>query len=149
MQSQKEQRWAELTDAIFACAVPLASRPAVAQVPVPSLAVGLVGSTGRVVRVPESAKGVVRMAAALLQEEWPQAIFTTLQINRGFGAQPHVDAYNVGLSYTCSVGDFERGGLWLANPFGCTKVRMPQLGASLSHLSGCVLRGRVTDTRCA
>ena len=117
-----EQRRASLTAAVVACAVPLASRPAVAPVPVPSLAVGLVGSTGRVVRVAESAKIVVRMAADLLREAWPQAIFTTFQINRGFGVQPHVDANNVGLSYTCSVGDFQRGGLWLADTLGCTKL---------------------------
>ena len=100
LQSQKEQRWADLTAAVFACAVPMASRPAVAQVPVPSLAVGLVGSMGSVVRVPESARSAVRMAATLLREEWPRATFTTLQINHGFGTLPHVDAYSVGLSYT-------------------------------------------------
>ena len=89
------------------------------------------------------------MAAALLREEWPRATFTTLQISHGFGAQPNVGAYNVGLSYTCSVGDFRGDGLWKAVLLGSTKVCMPNLGASLSHLAGCVLRGWVTDTRCA
>ena len=105
--------WTRLASKVLDAEIPLAVRPAVDRGSVRSLALGLVG------RVPnmavreggDSMRELVRMVAESLRKEHPEAHFTTLQINRGFAAEPHVDVMNVGMSYCCALGDIEGGAL--------------------------------------
>ena len=100
-------KWQQLAVLVLHAVVPLAARPTVAVKPVHSLAQGLVG------RMPDMAvrmqdermEELVRMVAASLRHEHPTACFTTLQINKGFAAAPHVDAMNWCKSYCSALGD--------------------------------------------
>ena len=141
--------WTRLASKVLRADIPLAARPAVACGPVHSLALGLVGRAPHLAvrEAGESMHEMVRMVAESLRRDHPGAHFTTLQVNRGFAAVPHVDVMNVGMSYSCALGDFEGGALWVEDKLGATKMRMPDMQGALMHLSGTWVRGRNYDSR--
>ena len=49
-------------------------------------------------------------------QQMPEFKFTTIQLNRNYGAKMHVDGNNHGLSAIMALGDYTGGELWLYDP---------------------------------
>ena len=123
-------------------------RVGVASEPVRSVTVGLRGhGANAAVASPPGALEVLTLALATLRDRFPAASCTSMQVNAGFSAMPHIDAANIGDSYCVGLGDYSGGALWIEDGDGSSDCVMPLLQGSVAHLSHRAVRGREWDVR--
>ena len=83
--------------------------------------------------VTRSLRSVVQELNLLLRQCWPQGTWNTICVSRNCFSAPHQDLANAAGSrnFLLSLGSFQNGELWLADPAGDVPMFIPKLGHSL------------------
>ena len=91
--------------------------------------------------IPPWALSLVQLVGESLGDAFPGAAYQPIQVNCDFAASAHTDNQNHGPTYTCSLGAFEEGGLWVQDPDGASLLQLPVITGTCAWQSGSLVRG--------
>lgn len=92
---------------------------------------------------------LARLLTAFIKKSHPKFEFTTMQLNRNYGARMHVDGNNHGYSYIIALGEYEGGDLWVYDPVnGDTEMEVKDALRGYRELKvGSKVRGKLHNIR--